>query len=86
MFRLFSPRAESTRGSRECYSVALTEKRITEEQRPTFVAFAFTNFFAAWYVHLTDGVEDTIAAWLKDMGWDVVVDDSREDEDEDEDE
>ena len=27
-----------------------------------------------------------IAAWLKDMGWDVVVDDSREDEDEDEDE
>jgi len=26
------------------------------------------KFFAAWYVHLNDGVEDTIAAWLKDMG------------------
>ena len=44
------------------------------------------NFFAAWYVHLTNGVEETIASWLTDMGWDVVVDDSREDEDEDEDE
>ena len=39
---------------------------------------------AAWYVHLTDGLEDTIVAWLKDMGWEAVVDDTREDEDEDE--
>lgn len=39
---------------------------------------------AAWYVHLTDGLEDTIAAWLKDMVWEAVVDDTREDEDEDE--
>lgn len=37
---------------------------------------------AAWYVHLTDSSEETIANWLKSMGWNVILIDERDDDDE----
>ena len=37
---------------------------------------------AAWYVHLTDSSEGTIANWLKSMGWNVILIDERDDDDE----
>ena len=39
---------------------------------------------AAWYVHITDGAEETIASWLRSMGWRVEIDDLRDEPNDDE--
>ena len=41
---------------------------------------------AAWFVHIKDGSEVTIATWLKKMGWTVEVKDTRDDEADEEEE
>lgn len=41
---------------------------------------------AAWFVHIKDGSEQTIATWLKTMGWTVEVKDMRDDEADEEEE
>ena len=37
-----------------------------------------------WYVHITDGAEETIASWLRSMGWRVEIDDLRDEPNDDE--
>ena len=39
---------------------------------------------AAWYVHITDGAEETTASWLRSMGWRVEINDLRDEPNDDE--